>query len=449
MEYPIKPMNVPFNDEYEVIVLGGGPAGCAAAASAAREGAKTLLIESSGMLGGMATKGLVPAWTPYTDRERIIYGGIAKDVMLKTKRQMSVVPEDSYDWVPIDYEYLKTVYDELVTGAGADVLFHTMLCGAETDGGRNVNTILVAGKSGICAYRARVYIDCTGDADLYAFAGGEYRFGDDETHEVQPATYCFIISGVNDAEYDKYREIYGHDPISGGNPDAIIHRVVAEGKFDIPDTHCCSAFIAPHTMGFNAGHIWEVDYTNPRCVSKAILEGRAMARRYYEALKYYLPNAFADAYLVETAPTLGCRESRRIIGDYVFTLEDYLARRTFPDEIARNNYYVDIHRTAQENNNDHPDQYFEHYKRGESHGVPYRILCPKQFDNMLVAGRTVSSDRITQGSLRIMPLCLCEGEAAGIAAYLALQKEEINIHTIDTDSLRSRLIGYGAYLPKV
>ena len=110
----------------------------------------------------------------------------------------------NYDWVRIDYEHLKTVYDRKVGDSGADILFHSMLCAVEMLDERNVDKIIVANKSGICAYKAKVYVDCTGDADLYAFAGGEYDFGDDETHEVQPATLCFIISGVNEQEYNKY-----------------------------------------------------------------------------------------------------------------------------------------------------------------------------------------------------------------------------------------------------
>lgn len=448
MKCQMKAREIELNEDYDVIVLGGGPAGCAAAAASAREGAKTLLIESSGMLGGMATKGLVSAWTPYTDGIRIIYGGISKKVFLETKNQMDVVPKDKFDWVPIDYEYLKTVYDRLLKDTGADVLFCTTFCAVEMQDERNVDKIIVSNKSGLSAYKAKVYIDCTGDADLYAFAGGEYYFGDDETHDVQPSTHCFVITNVDEEAFKKYTEQCKGHPIHGGNPNAIIHRIVSEKKFGVPDTHCCASFVGPKTMGFNAGHIWNVDYTDPQSVTDAIFEGRKLARNIYEAMKYYLPNAFKDSYLVETAPIVGARESRRIKGDYTFTLEDFLDRRSFDDEIARNNYFIDIHQSAEENLDIHSDQRYEHYKDGESHGVPYRILCPKQFDNILVAGRTVSSDRITQGSLRIMPCCLCEGEAAGIAAKMAADMDSVNIHNVNVKTLRRRLIEEGAYLPE-
>lgn len=443
--YRLKPIDTTLNDSYDVIVLGGGPAGCAAAVSAAGQGKKTLLVESSGMLGGMATKGLVNAWTPFSDGERIIYGGFAKEVFMENKSQMYNNNPDEYDWVRIDYEHLKTVYDRKVSESGADILFHSMLCGVEMLDERNVDKVIIANKSGLCAYKAKVYIDCTGDADLYAFAGGEYHFGDDETHEVQPATLCFVIANVDENAYSEEGNLYG------GNPDSAIHKILLDCEFSIPDTHLCCGFIGPHTMGFNAGHIWNVDNTNPQSVTNAIIEGRKLARQYLNALKKYMPLSFKDAFLVETAPTIGVRESRRIIGDYTFTLEDYLNRQSFADEIARNNYFIDIHKSLDELDkfSGNGENRFEHYKNGESHGVPYRILCPGQFDNMLVAGRCVSTDRITQGSLRVMPCCLCQGQAAGLAAAFECEKDEINIHKADTQRLRRTLVEHGAYLPKL
>ena len=256
---------------------------------------------------------------------------------------------------------------------------------------------------------------------------------------------CFMIANVDEKAYSKEPDLYG------GNADSIIHKIINDPEFDIPDMHLCCGFVGPHTMGFNAGHIWNVDSTDPQSVTKAVIEGRKLARQYLTALKKYMPIPFKDAYLVETAPTIGVRESRRIIGDYTFTVDDYLDRRTFADEIARNNYFIDIHKSVDEMNKfkGNAEERFEHYKIGESHGVPYRILCPKQFDNMLVAGRTVSSDRITQGSLRIMPCCLCQGEAAGLAAAFACEHANINIHNVDTQLLRKTLIEHGAYLPKL
>lgn len=431
------------NEEYDVIVAGAGPAGIAAAAAASREGAKVLLIEQSGQLGGMATNGLVPAWTPYTDGVRIIYGGLSKRIFLETKNKMPHIDKDRLDWVAIDYEALKVNYANLLKETGVKVLYHSTVCDVVMKDERNVEAIIVANKGGICAYKAPVFVDCTGDADIYAFSGGEFAFGEDG--DVQPGTMCFVMSNIDE------EVLYSLPYMHAGNTDSMIHTIVNEGKYGIPDTHFCHSKIGPGTFGFNAGHIWEVDPTNPDLYSKQIDEGRDLVQRLVAALKEYHP-AFKDAFLVQTAPTLGVRETRRIVGDYTFTKEDYFARKSFPDEISRNNYFIDIHMSARENNEwgktANADHRFDRYKDGESHGVPYRCLCPKHLDNVLVAGRTISTDRITQGSLRVMPSCLCEGEAAGIAAVMA-QRGDKNIHNVDTDKLRETLKSYDAYLPDV
>lgn len=440
MEIKFNGKNLNVNQDYDVIVAGGGPSGITAAVAAAREGAKVLLIEQSGELGGMAVTGLVPAWTPYTDGIRIIYGGLSKRVFLATREKMPFIKKDHYDWVAIDSESLKQVYENLVKEYGVETLFHTIVCDTVMKNEREVDALITANKSGISAYKAKVYVDCTGDADIYAYSGGEFEIGD--KGDVQPSTMCFVVTNVDEDIINKEPNLYG------GNKDSAIHKIIADGKYNIPDTHLCISKVGPNTYGFNAGHIWNVHSTEPEEVSKGILEGRDLARRYVEALKEYHP-AFKNAYLVQTAPTIGIRESRRIVGDYTFTTDDYFARRSFDDEICRNNYFIDIHKSAKENDewHEHSDTRFEHYKDGESHGVPYRCLCPKAFDNILVAGRTISTDRITQGSTRIMPCCLCEGEAAGIAAAMAAKESEVNIHNVNTDELRQTLRKYDAYLP--
>lgn len=442
--YKFNSREIPLNNSYDVIVIGGGPAGCAAATSAAREGAKTLLIEASGMLGGMATKGLVEAWTPYSDGIRIIYGGLSRRAMEETRAQMPHISPSMVDWVRIDFEVLKTVYDKMVTESGADVMFHSFVCAVDMKDDRNVDAVIVANKSGLTAYKAKVYIDCSGDADIAAWAGNEMANGNGED-DVQPSTHCFIITNINEEAYNKGESLYG------GNPKSAIHDIVADDEFTIPDTHLCVGLIGPGTLGFNAGHIWDVDPTDPESVSKGILRGRELAREFFLALKKYRPDVFADAYLVETAPTVGSRESRRIIGDYIFTTDDYFARKSFPDEIGRNNYFIDIHKSTEElkTMKGHSDDRFERYKSGESHGIPYRCLCPRDLDNVLVAGRTISTDRITQGSTRVMPCCLVEGEAAGMAAAFCAADDKVNIHNVDTQKLRYRLIQEGAYLPRL
>jgi NADPH-dependent 2,4-dienoyl-CoA reductase/sulfur reductase-like enzyme len=194
---------IPLDDRWDVVVVGGGPAGCTSAISAAREGAKTLLIEATGALGGMGTNGLVPAWCPFSDKERVIYGGLGEKILETLKSTMPHVPKDAVDWVPIDPERLKALYDDLVIESGASIMFHTVLSAVETDGNGTVTGIVVSNKSGLSAYKAKTYVDCTGDGDLAVWAGAEYEKGGDNG-ELQPASHCFIISNV-----DSYGYLYG------------------------------------------------------------------------------------------------------------------------------------------------------------------------------------------------------------------------------------------------
>lgn len=192
-----------------------------------------------------------------------------------------------------------------------------------------------------------------------------------------------------------------------------------------------------------------VDNTDPVSVSRAAREGRKMADAYQRALAEFAPDAFGNSFLVSTGTQVGIRETRRIIGDYVLTLDDWLTRRDFEDEICRNAYFIDLHATAEEMRAKKKvtEHRFEHYKPGESHGIPYRCLTPKGLRNVLVAGRNISVERAVHGSIRVMPVCLSMGEAAGLAAAMAAQAAVPDVHAVDTALLRTRLREAGAYLP--
>lgn len=447
-DYELPSRRLPLDEDWDVVVTGGGPSGCTAATAAARSGARTLLVEATGMLGGMGTAGLIPAWCPFTDGEKIIYRGLAERVFNATRARMPHVPEDWRDWTPIDPEALKVVYDELVTGAGVTICFATSLVAVECDAPGEATTLIVGSKAGLTAVRATVYIDCTGDGDLAAWAGAEFEKGGPEG-ALQPATHCFALGNVDDYAYRTGPILYA------GNPDSPIHDIVSSGKYPrIPDTHCCNNTIAPRTVGFNAGHIWNVDNTDPKSVSRALVEGRRMASDFRDALAEYHPKAFAGSFVAATAPLMGARETRRIVGDYVLTAEDYKARRSFDDEICRNAYFIDVHHTAEEAKDFNPQgepwqERIQHYNPGESHGIPYRCLTPKGLRNVLTAGRCISSDRPTNGSVRAMPVCLATGEAAGIAAAMAADTCGGDVHAVDTDDLRQRLSDEGAWLPDI
>jgi hypothetical protein len=442
--YTLRQPDIPLNDTYDVIVTGGGPAGVTAALSAAREGAKTLLVEGTSALGGMSTTGLVTSWCPFSDREKVIYRGLAEKILKLSNQGLPHVKPDATDWVAINPEHLKVVYDDLMAEAGVDVLFNTMLSKVETDG-RRVDAVILSNKAGLTAYRAKTYVDTTGDADLVAFAGGSFMKGDDWDGEMQSATHCFVLSNVDDYGFD-------NGPwLNKANKQSPGYDIMASPKYPlVEDPHICAKLLGPGTVGFNAGHIKGVDNTDPVSNSKAYATGRKIAAQIRDGLKEYFPKAFGNAFLATTATLMGIRESRRIVGDYMLTVEDYAERRTFDDEICRNSYFLDIHHPKDAEDPERKAYYdrmklVRHYSKGESHGIPYRCLVPADFDNVLVAGRSISVERIVQGSVRVMPVALAMGEAAGMAAAIA-SKEDKSVRAIDVDHLRNRLKEEGAYL---
>ena len=349
----------------------------------------------------------------------------------------------------IDPEFLKRVYDEMVTGADAGVLFHSSLCAVEQSTEEMLDVIMVSSKRGLSAFRARVYVDCTGDGDLAAWCGAPFEKGD-KSGAMQPATHCFMISNIDEKALTKGPQIHFYDP---GSP---VWQAVASDRYSlIVELHSCNMKIAPRTFGFNTGHVFDVDNTNPASTSAALLQGRQMASQYRNAFAEFHP-AFVQAVLVATAGLLGVRETRRITGDYILTVEDYLARRSFPDEICRNAYGIDVHRSRKESEDlckkSVPElkEWFgnstQQLSPGESFGVPYRCLTPEGLRNVLVAGRCISTDRQTNGSIRIMACCLNTGEAAGVAAAMAATHSG-DVHAVDTKELRRRLQAHGAFLP--
>lgn len=425
----LKNSKIAVDDRWDVIVVGGGPAGCTAAISAAREGSKTLLIEAMGQLGGMGTTGMIPAWCPFSDGEKIIYRGLAEKIFNASKAGVPHARRQKWDWVNIDPEHLMVVYDQMVAQSGAQVLFFSRVAAVEMASDDTVDAIIVANKSGLVAFKAKVFIDATGDGDLAAWAGASFKRGDDEG-KVQSSTLCFSFANV-----DSYQYLNG-PTLHTNNKKSPVFDAIASGKYPLIGEHFCNNLIGPNVVQFNAGHLDNIDSTNPWETTRAMIVGRQIAGQYLEAMKDVQPQTFGSSFIVKTASLLGVRDSRRIEGDYIFTEHDWMERKTFEDEIGRNCYYIDVHK---------PGHKATRYKKGESHGIPYRCLTPKGLKNVLTAGRCISTDEEAFGSLRVMPPCLVTGEAAGMAAVHAIKQTANDVHKIDVRFLRKRLKEEGQY----
>jgi hypothetical protein len=381
----------------------------------------------------------------YDDGKENIARGLAEHVRL------------ALGGITIDPEHLKRIYDDMVTGSGAKILFFSRLCSVEMSEDGQIDALLVANKAGLSAYRATVYVDCTGDGDLAALAGAPCEKGDEQGN-LQPATLCFMLANVDpyDCWYNPQRAAGSLPSVHFFDPESPVHRAIKSGRYPlIVDLHSCSAQIGPRAYGFNTGHVFDVDNTDPAGVSQALIQGRKQVAQYRQAFAEFHP-AFANSFLAATGALLGARETRRIFGDYLLTIDDYLARRSFPDEICRNAYNIDVHGSKEQAATDcgksigelqkNIDEETMSYKIGESYGVPYRCLTPASLKNVLVAGRCISTDRMVNGSVRIMACCLTTGEAAGIAAAMSAAADA-NVHQVNTADLRRTLRENGAFLP--
>jgi hypothetical protein len=422
---------IPVRAHVDVLVVGGGPAGVAAAVMAARQGASVFLAEACSFFGGLGTAALVPAFMQFTDGKNFLAGGIGKEIYDKTNenRPECIKP------TAIMVEQLKRVYDDMVADAGVDFLFETKLVGIQKDGNRVTHGIF-AGKSDLFAVSAAVVIDTTGDALLCHMAGAPYEKGDEEGN-MMAGTLCALWAGI---EFERITR-----PAR-----ARLEEAIEDGVFTTPDRHMPGVWrVGYHLGGTNIGHAFGVDGTDEESLTEALVYSRKLLLEYERYYREYV-EGYANFEPVISGSMLGIRETRRIVGDYVLNLDDFVSRAVFADEIGRYSYPVDIH-ASDASNKSYEKFTKEHstfrYAEGESYGIPYRTLIPKTLSNVLVAGRSISTDRYMQSSVRVMPGCYITGQAAGAAAALA--KASGDVRGVDVNALRSALIAQGAYLPPV
>lgn len=426
---------VEIRHDLDVLVVGGGPAGIAAALAAARQGISVRLVEAHSCLGGMGTAGMVPAFMQFSDGINFLAGGIGREILDALRKADGTVPPEG---LGIRAEVLKRVYDDLLQDAGIPFTLCTQVVDVTLDEGR-VREVICAGKSGLFAIRAKVFVDCTGDGDLAAFAGAPCEKGD-AAGNTMPGTLCSLWAGI---DWKKVRE----SGLGAGN--SRIEDAFKDGVFTLEDRHLPGMWRVGGALGGgNIGHTFNLDGTDEESLTRAYLWGRKSLREYERYYKRYL-KGFEEMELVATGSLLGVRESRRVMGDYVLNLDDFKSLAVFDDEIGRYSYPVDIHIAKPDKES--YDRFHKEFStlrlgKGESYGIPYRVLTPRGLKNILVAGRCVSTDRNMQASIRVMPGCYITGQAAGVAAALATQSGG-NTRSIDIRSLQAALKAMGAYLP--
>jgi hypothetical protein len=423
--------------EVDVCVAGGGPAGVAAAVTAARHGAQVLIIEGHGCFGGSGTAGMLPVFMKFGDNTHFYADGIGREVLDRLEQAHGRWPPHGLCYKG---EALKRVYDDMLEASGVNALLCTHLVGVETDGG-HVTHAVCWGKSGLFGIRAKIFVDGTGDGDLCAWAGAPYEQGD-ESGRMMPGTLCSFWTGI---DWER-AEAAG---FGAWQQRSELPRAFEDGVFTVKDPHLPGMLpVGRDTGGGNIGHVFGVDGTDERSLAQA---HRAARKSLVEYQRYYCDylEGYENAEMAVSAPLLGIRETRRITGDYRLTGADYERRASFEDEIGRYNYWIDTHCFTPA-----PEDFTAHlqllrtspYGEGESYGIPYRCLTPLGLENVLVAGRCVSADRRLQSSIRVMPGCFITGQAAGLAAAMAAA-DCLTSRQVDVSELQTRLRKMGAYLP--
>lgn len=411
---------------YDVVISGGGLTGVAAAIAAKRNGLKdVLLVERYGFLGGMATAGLVNPFMTYfkagmeRKEEYQIVFGIFQEILDRINELGGLKNK-----VTFDAEIMKLVLNRMIMEENVDVLFHTYVTSVNKDPNNEnrIESIRISNKSGNIDVKGKIFIDCTGDADVAYMAGVPCKKGRDQDGYSQPMTMCFRVANVDRSKLPSREEI-----------NRIYEEAVSRGEITNPRENVLFFdTIHEDVIHFNTTRIVMKDATNAEELTQAELMVREQCWEMFNFLKKYIAG-FENSYLQLTAPQIGVRESRRIVGKYVLTEEDVLQGRKFEDSICYCSYTVDIHNPAGKGT------VIKHLNKGDYYGIPYRCLLPVNIENLMVAGRPISSTHEAHSSLRIMPTCAAIGEAAGTAAAMSIIKQ-ITPGELDPDILRKKLL---------
>lgn len=433
---------IPVLADYDVVVLGGGPSGIAAAVSAARRSMRTLLVEHYGFLGGMGTAAGVTNFCGLHanvrgDIRRVVHG-VATDLLDRIARldglnEPHLVLGKTFAQA-YDMSAYKCAADELCASAGVQLLFHAHGAQVLMENERRVRSLVLETKSGRVAVAARLFIDASGDGDLVALAGSPTEKGDAAGHMLYP-TLMFRVNGV-DAE--RAREAPQQIP-------RLMEEAQARGDFRFPRK---GAIVRPQknpaewrvnvTQLSNADGS-AVDGTDAAQLSRAEQEGRRQAVEYFRFLKSCVPG-FERAYIVDIAPQLGIRETRRVVAEYMVSGDDVVQCADFEDTIGVNGWPLELHVAG--------DVRWVWPKIPESRGfnqLPFRMLRPVDLDNVLVAGRCAGMTHEGQSAARVSGACFVMGQAAGTAAALALSSGRMP-GELDIESLQRALSSDGAYL---
>lgn len=420
---------------YDVVVCGGGPGGVCASIAAARLGKKVLMIERYGFLGGMATAGLVQPFMTFKAGDKVIIKGVFGDILKRlTERGGYLNDGDIGRGNSVDAEVLKMVEQELCLENNVHLLFHSFVRDVIYKGSM-IKSVIVSAKGGDVKINGKVFVDSTGDGDIAFMSGAEYEKGRKEDGLTQPSTMFFEMSNVDEKELNAYVK----SKKESRNFNMTTKKARENGDFTVPREDTLW-FYKPErgTVSFNTSRLVKYDATNVFDLTRMQIEGLKQVYEIAAYAKKYLPG-FKNAYISKIPAQVGIRESRRIIGDYMLAADDLKNCVEFPDRICRGSYPIDIHNPTGQGTT------IVRIPEGESYTIPYRSLMVQGKDNLIMGCRAVSSTHEAHSAIRVQPIVMAMGQAAGTAAALSLEKGE-NMRSVEINELQDTLKKAGAVL---
>lgn len=412
-------MKKPFKLDADVLVLGSGPAGFAAAYTAARNGANVILVEQSGDVGGISTSGLMSHWTG--DCGSPLY----HEILRRSAERNDFHPENI---TLIDPEKLKTLYLEMLDEVGVRILLYTFAVDAICEGDKVLGATVV-NKSGMTDIFAKITIDATGDGDIAAHAGAEFILGRESDHKMQPATLMFKVGGV---DYSKAAFIPSFEttyPTEKGELQAL-----AKQHIPYPAGHILTyATTLPGIVTCNMTNATDIDGTSAEDLTKATITCRRQMDDIVKYLREFVPG-YGNCFVISSASLIGIRETRHFKGKYTLTEQDILAAKVFDDYVVKDAFFnFDVHNIAGAGLDKTGVQ--KHFSQSRGYTIPYRCLLPETKENLLLCGRNISGTHMAHSNFRAMPICVGTGEAAGTAAAIAV-KQACSLTDVDAKEIQ-------------